>query len=608
MLAVLMLLSLITPFLVVRAFGEELVMPKLVATALLVGLALVWGAVVLLRDRWPAGRSPLAIWGALGAFAVVNILALLVADDPRGSMLGEFQRYQGLATTLLYVLLFVVAAFAVRTTRDVTWLLLALALAAFGTSVYALIQKAGLDWADLTGRDPGRPGSTVGQANNFGLFLVVIMSASVYLFFVFRERWQQALLGAGFAVVFFALLFTKSQSAYLAAAGAWLLWSAIFLVWFSRRFEDPGDRLAVRIGIGTAALAPLVIAGVVIALVGLPGRESVREAFDSESIGGRLSFWQLGLEMTADRPLLGYGQDAFSIQFPSYRDRPDLSGINTISIDPESAHNFYVDLLSGTGVLGLLSFMALAGVIAFYAVRRVQRSDDIMLRLAIAALGIALLAHLGALFFGFAEAMTTWLLWLLLGALTGLLAEAREPRAADDGVELAGFASGLGAMCLAAVGAVAIGWGVTLAAGEVYSDRADAARRHGDFDAADQRIDRAITLNPLSKEYLLQKAQALERGARTQAALDAYEKLGERFTPTAFGVLSQGLLEVELIQEGHDRPIEAAFPLFDRALALDPYNEEFRIFLADKYDEWGFPDKAAEQRYIVLSWRGAQAD
>jgi O-antigen ligase len=680
MLVLLCLLSLVAPFLVVRAFGEELVMPKLAATALVVGLTLVWAAVLLLRDRWPAGRSPLAIWVALGVFAVVNILALLFADDPRGSMLGEWQRYQGLATTLLYVLLFVVAAFAVRTTKDVTWLLLALMLAAFGTSIYALVQKAGLDWAGLGARDLTRPGSTVGQANNFGLFLVVVMSTSVYLLLTvrqaeryvqwavtaavagagigayilllcvldggqqmaagvlgalvlvpatagiaavwrddrLRERWLglmfQSMVGVMLLTMLFALVYTKSQSAFLAAGGAILLWGAIFLVWFSRRFDEPGDRLAVRVGIGTAVLAPLAIAVIAIAFFGLLGRESITEALDrgtceSESIQGRLTLWRLGVEMTADRPLLGYGQDAFSIQFPGYRDQPDLPGICTTSVDPESAHNYYVDLLSGTGVLGLLSFLALAAAIAYYAVRRVQRTDDMGLRLAIAALGIGLLAQLGGLFFGFAEAMTTWLLWLLLGSLTGLLAEVSEPReTADDGVELGGFAAGLGAMCLAALGAVALGWCFTLAAAEVSSDRADAARRAGDFEGADHRIDRAITLNPLNKEYLLQKAQALETATLTQAAIDAYAKLADRFTPTAYVVMSQGLLEVELIQESQDRPIDTVFPTFDRALALDPFNEEFRIFLADQYDEWGFPERAVEQRYIVLGWRGQQED
>ena len=58
MLVFLVLLALITPFIVVEPLQDQIALPKLATTAALTGGAMVWGAALLLRERWPAGRWP----------------------------------------------------------------------------------------------------------------------------------------------------------------------------------------------------------------------------------------------------------------------------------------------------------------------------------------------------------------------------------------------------------------------------------------------------------------------------------------------------------------------------------------------------------------------
>ena len=182
---------------VTQSMRDLAVLPRLAATATFTGGALIWGAALLASERWPAGRWPATLWGPVVAFVVVNFLALLFAVDWRASLMGETFRYQGLAATLLYVLLFAVTAVAIRTTRDLRWLLLAVFAGALGAAGYALVQKAGLDWIPWSGNSVERPFGTMGQANVLGAFLVAAISSVLFLVLTARERWQQALLSRG---------------------------------------------------------------------------------------------------------------------------------------------------------------------------------------------------------------------------------------------------------------------------------------------------------------------------------------------------------------------------------------------------------------------------
>jgi hypothetical protein len=103
---------------VIIAMSDGIVQPRLAAVAACTGVALVWIGVVTFRREAMTLDLPLVLWTALGLFVLVNVLAVVFAEDWRASIAGERLRYQGLAATLLYVLLFGVAAYAIRTLAD----------------------------------------------------------------------------------------------------------------------------------------------------------------------------------------------------------------------------------------------------------------------------------------------------------------------------------------------------------------------------------------------------------------------------------------------------------------------------------------------------------
>lgn len=647
MIAILTLLAAVTPLVIVTKLQDEWVLPKLATTAAFTALALFWGAVQLARDRWQPVRVPAPVWLALGAFVITNLLAFAFALNWRNALFGEYHRYQGLATVLLYLLLFGVAAAAARETRALRWLLTGLAAGAFGAAVYALMQKLGIAW--WPDPMPDRPGSTVGQANELGAYLVVAASASVFLVLTSSALWQRALFGAGVIVMIAALAVTTSQSAYLAAGLVIALWGIAAARWglpslalapvplsaaaksaapaapkgrtrAERRRRQRAEReaegaptgVAVRTGALRLALLPLaalplVLAALIMFFVGLPGREAVVDAFDSQSVQGRLNLWWLGIEMTADRPLLGHGQDAYSLLFADYRNGPNLEGIDTRNLGPESAHNFYVDLAANTGLLGLLSFLALVGVIFWYAGRLLLTTTDGALRAALLALGTALVGYLAAIFFGFSEAMTTWVFWLLLGALAGLTLRARDEAAPER--RLHPLLSSALALVMAALAVTAGGWTTTLVAADFAAARSDEALAALDLRRAADQAHRAVTLNPLQKRYLLQEAQIYDRAfiaglsaeQSHRRAVELFATALERFEPQAFDVYQLAEAKRHLAQET-GTPFDDIIPDYERALALDEFNRELRRLVITAYRNAGKEDLARFHEAIIYCW------
>ncbi len=630
---------------------DGIVLPRLAATAAFTGGGLIWGGVLLARDRWPRGRLPATLWIAVIAFVVVNLLAFAFAADWRASLMGENLRYQGLAATLVYVLLFGVAAVAVRTTRDLRWLLLGLFGGALVAASYALIQKAGWDWVDWAGQSTDRPFGTMGQANVLGAFLVAAISGSAVLVLTAKERWQQALLGAGLVMMLFALFFTVSRSAYLAGGVVVLIWGAAAVRWLlpaltgwgdgqgrergeQERAQDRRRQLAFRIGIASIAAAPAVLALVAVFFVGLPqGRVAIFSSSNDQALDQRLGLWQLGLEMIADQPLLGHGQDGFSVQFPSYRDRPDLPGIGTQSLDPESTHNFFLDLATGTGLLGLVSFLALVGAVLWHAGRRALATDDAGLRIGLVGLGGGVLGYLAAVFFGFSEAMTTWVLWLFLGAVAGLVVRApaeapsapsRRKKGRRKGppppAESGTLASGMAAVGLSLLGAIALLWAATITAADLASGQAAAAAGRGEYAAAVRLADRAATQNPIRKAYLFQKAEAYQRWSDADApdpeeamrlSVENYQTLVSRYKATAFDVLSLAGARIQLAQ-AEGTPVEEVFAKIEadieRAVELDFYNIAIRRQVVTFYQNLGLDDRAREHQQEIFCWTVGECD
>ncbi len=406
--------------------ADVFAMPK---TVVAIGLAAL--LCPILAVRWLAAswtldelrRKPL-VWAIL-AFVSLNLLAAAFALDRQHALFGERLQFQGLATTLAYVVYLLAAWTSIRTSGRRAMLLWGVAVAAAVAAIYAIVQRLGVDpiWDTLF---EGRVFSTFGQPNWLGAFFVTAIPMTLALA-AGRHLVVQVLIAALAVAEMAALAFTLSRGGFLGAGIAVLVILAGFL--FRRR-------LVTRRGVALTALTVLLVT---VAVAAVPQtRTAVAEVVqrigmiddpEEASASAHLDQWAVGVAIAADHALIGAGQDSYVLLFADYRD--DVLPAERARVwekyRPESPHNHYLAIAGGMGVPALLAYLAIIGGAVVRGVRGVGRAADSMDRRTAIA-GIAFLAviagHLVTDFFMTAEVAGSVLFWMVLGASAALGASA----------------------------------------------------------------------------------------------------------------------------------------------------------------------------------------
>jgi len=101
--------------------------------------------------------------------------------------------------------------------------------------------------------------------------------------------------------------------------------------------------------------------------VGTKLRARVHWVRDDVGGGARLLLWRDSLRMATRHPLLGYGPETFTAQFPPFVS-VELSEAHP-DFYHESPHNMFLDALVSRGIPGLLALLALC-VLGFWAARK----------------------------------------------------------------------------------------------------------------------------------------------------------------------------------------------------------------------------------------------
>ncbi|HUG85508.1 MAG TPA: O-antigen ligase family protein [Euzebya sp.] len=310
-----------------------------------VAAALV-GTVVrdVLRGRRPRrwrGPTP----AVLVAFAVTLVLVWLVNEGRGYGLFGFRGRHLGLATYLSMVVLAVAAA-ASPSARFGRRLLGSIALAGCGVALAALAQLAGI--LDLP-TAAGRLGATFGNSNFaaavLGLGAVAALGGAVGARRVPRIAWTfGAVALAGVSVP------TGADQGFLAIAAGLVVLAAGILV----DRPDPWRRR------GLAALAAVVVVAGVVAAAGLAGTGPAR-GLGTPGTVARVVFWQVGLQMVADRPLTGVGLDRVGVVSRQYLPAA-YAGDFPLHRVIDQAHSVPVQMAATGGIPLALAYLALVGV------------------------------------------------------------------------------------------------------------------------------------------------------------------------------------------------------------------------------------------------------
>lgn len=191
-------------------------------------------------------------------------------------------------------------------------------------------------------------------------------------------------------VVSVAALVTASAGLILSfTRGAWIGFGAAVFV--------------MALYIGWRYVAAAIGAAVVGAVLIVALSPQVRDRFSSftrpsqdYSSTARIDIWRANIEMFKDNPILGVGYGENETLITEYYEKLGIT-----QQDGGHAHNNFIQFLSGTGAVGLLTYLAFS-VLAFGMTHRLilhaKKVDDRwLLAMALAAIGAQMVIHVGGL-------------------------------------------------------------------------------------------------------------------------------------------------------------------------------------------------------------------
>jgi O-antigen ligase len=298
-------------------------------------------------------------------------------------------------------LLFPIVFTAIRTRRQLMWLLGCFVIGAVISAAYGIAVPT----------DPHateRLSGAAGNANEVASALVAATALAGALAASLRDQPALRLIAAiGVPLCAYSLVLTVSRGG-LVAFGASLL-AAIAL----------GGRWRGRVIVITA----IAVIGCVTYFAFFAPEAARNRVTTVEGGTGRTDVWTVGWRMVEHDPWRGVGAGNFATSSVHYLLQPGSIKRDDFIVDtPKVAHNMYLEVLAEIGILGLVLFLSILGFslsCVVRAARGFKLSGDRQLEILSRAVFVALVGILASDFFGSREFDKQ--LWLLLSLGPALL-------------------------------------------------------------------------------------------------------------------------------------------------------------------------------------------
>lgn len=324
-------------------------------------------------------------------FAIYVYFALVVAscvltNYPEVVLYGLPNYLEGALAIGCYCVLFLTAAAVVIELRSLEIAFSILAVVMF---IFSAIQFFNGDlflkfihWAILR-RDPRSLGMETWPL--FGLMynsnFLGTLAALIFPFFLVRKNWVMTFISV--------LLAVGSQS-----RGAWLamILTTTYVLYQTRKAWALVPILFFAIGFGITHF----------------NRNGSPIKFSASS-SGRIYMWEVTLGMISPFDIFGYGPATYALEFPQDDAKGKMANGWSPSISVDRPHNFYLQVLHGSGILSLIAILSL--FTAFFI-----QSKELCLKAAV-------LSYLIDVFFTDSCTSVAPLFWIALGTGVGFICQ-----------------------------------------------------------------------------------------------------------------------------------------------------------------------------------------
>ena len=331
-------------------------------------------------------RTPLV--APIFALTAVYLISSLVSRASRMSLLGSYNRLQGLYTWLAYVVLFAAIVTLVTRRAQLERLILALIVPSMPVALYAVVQRFGLDPMPWLGDVTVRVASTMGNSIFVAAYLIMVVPLTIVrlgeaLRALDEDESSAAVLRvAGYLVLVFiqvlAVVLSQSRGPLLG-----LLGGCFFLLLLLAAYRGRKVMLGI-LGVGTVLAAFLVVFNLPNSPLA-PLREvsyigRLGQVFEVGSGTGRVRvlIWDGAVDLIQSDPMrlvVGHGPETMHVVYnPFYP--PELGNLESRNASPDRSHNEAFDALVQTGLLGFAAYLFLFTSLFYYALRWLGMIDN----------------------------------------------------------------------------------------------------------------------------------------------------------------------------------------------------------------------------------------
>ncbi len=364
--------ALTTPLWVNSQFLFPFITTKVIFFRVLIEIALSCYVLLAVREskfrpRW----TQLTI--AVSVFFTIITIASLFGINFYKSFWGNIERGEGLLT-LYHVFAFFFLLIQVFKSKQMWhWFINVAIFVSVITGVYALLQY--LDSDSVINGGASRLSSTIGNAAFYAGYLAMNVILSVWMFVKQRNILWRLYYGAVILFELFILVETETRGAFLGLLSAVILSSLIY-AFLSK--QKNSKKIAIGIILGIVVLSGLIFAQKDSSFVQEVGilRRITTISFNDITTQSRLLTWDSSWQGLKDRPLLGYGVENYNVAFNKYFHAEIFRDAGS-QIWFDRAHNIVFDIAVTSGIVGLLSYLAIFIFALKVLYRHMKKTGDI---------------------------------------------------------------------------------------------------------------------------------------------------------------------------------------------------------------------------------------
>jgi O-antigen ligase/tetratricopeptide (TPR) repeat protein len=398
-------LCLFAPLIVNTKFFFPFVAPKTIFFQILIEVIFAAYLFLLIKDRsYRPKINHLTL--ALILFLAVFILASFTGINLQRSFWSTNERMTGIFTMLHLFVFFIILGSVLRERKDWEKVL--------GVSV-AVGVMLGL-YVLMGNQLSTRGGGTIGNTSFMAAYLLFDIFFAIILFLTGRGGWQ-VFSGLSLAVML-PVLFTSSARGAIGSFFGGLFLLVLGFWAFSR------EKVWRRTALGVILV--LLVAVAILAIFQPPFIKTAAGAFLSE-MSSRLAVWETGWKGFLEKPILGWGPENFTVVFSSHFNPCMFSSCGG-EVWFDRVHNIVLDTLVTSGLIGLLSYLAIFGVAIFGLLKLIPKITERRYVFFPLGLSVLLVVYFFQNLFVF-DMISTYLVFFLTLAFIGFLTQ---PRAAEE--------------------------------------------------------------------------------------------------------------------------------------------------------------------------------